>query len=236
MTFTVRALGVSLVALLATGCNGIATSPGMGPSALPVEPFVPHVPTPNPTPPPGPHFALEIAGMPTATDVEPWVGLVTVAADIRIIRPELPVRVVTTCGTLVQTHDLGSGSAPVRCLLPVGVHTIGAVAEMVDGTRYPTAHTVTVRRPVEQPLTIYFDLVDSVAGVGNTITFSVRTVDRAARYHWDFGDGGTDTSRLSSVEHRYTPTGSSYNERVVRVRAADVEGVTLTTGVVVGRW
>ena len=221
---------VFMATLLAvTGCGGVQSSP-VAPTPPPVA--LPE-PTPPPSPPPGPHFALEIVPLNQATyDGDPWVGTVSVIMSRTIISPEKPARVVTTCGNLVQTHALGSGSVRVSCLLPVGLHSIEAVAEMGDGRSYPTAITVTV---LPTPVTIvtvplYYDVVLS-SHEWTDVAFGTQTFT-GAEYRWDFGDGTTAATLLNGADHRYTrPT----KERTASVRIVK-DGRTLATGSVIGRW
>jgi hypothetical protein len=227
-----RTLTLAALALVVTGCNDILpTAPSkMDPAFANLQPYAPMPPLPNP---PGPHFALEIQGPSTATEREPWRGVVFVGANINIPRPELPVRVITTCGGTVQNHQFSSGSVPFSCLLPLGVQTITAVAQMADGTHHGNDFLVTVNRVILPPLQVFYDVVESHANRGNTVIFSVRTVERADSYRFDFGDGsGTTVTGLPYATHRYE---NGSQERRVFVRAMEGD-VSLTSGSVVGRW
>lgn len=222
---------VIAITLLVAGCD-VAQSP-VAPS-LPQPVF--------PSPPPavtqaGPHFALEIRALNLTTyEGQPWMGQVSVIMNPTILRAEVPARVVTTCGGVSQAHALGSGSASFSCVLPVGVSSIGAVAEMGDGRRYPTAINATV---IEAPIVsvpLYYDVPLSSRD-WTDVTFGTQTFAEAD-YRWTFGDGETATTRLNGTEHRYEHPGDERaKERTASVRVVRrSDGRTLATGSVVGIW
>lgn len=221
---------VIAITLLAIGCGGVAQSP-VAPS-----PTRPAVASPPPAASgPGPHFALELQAMNAATyEGDLWVGQVSVLVNPQIIRPELPARVVTTCGSETAIHALGSGSTRVSCLLPIGSHNIGAVAEMADGRRFPTAITARVlERPV-QIVPLHYDVPLSSRHWTDVI-FGTQTFT-GAEYRWTFGDGETQTTLLNGTEHRYEHPGDEPSkERTASVLVVK-GGKTLATGSVVGIW
>lgn len=145
-----RIMLASVTLLAVAACGGVAQSP-VAPS-----PTAPFIPSPPPiVPPAGPHFALELqsqSNMPVSAG-SAWLGLVTVAANPAILRPNMPATVTIGCGAEMKAvHGFTSGTAPFSCLLGEGTHTITARATMASGIVYATGMSVAILpAPVPTP-------------------------------------------------------------------------------------
>ncbi len=129
-----------------------------------------------------------------------------------------------------------AGGAPVAtfllertCVFPAfGTYTVTGTAVTANGWTTSATTTVTVPIPAPEVVDIFFALVHSSASV----SFSVRSVDDATRYHWTFDETDVDTTILSHVRYTFTPPS---RERTITVRATDGDR-TLATGSVSGIW
>ncbi len=135
-----------------------------------------------------------------------------------------------------------AGGAPVAtfllertCVFPAfGTYTVTGTAVTANGWTTSATTTVTVPKPIPAPevVDIFFALVHS-SPTENVVSFSVRSVNDATRYHWTFDETDVDTTILSRVRYTFTPPS---RERTVTVRATDGDGRTLATGAVSGIW
>lgn len=228
----------AILAIFTAGCNGISASP-TAPSLQPVG--VPEAPVQFQ---PRPHFTLTIqpvSSVPTLVG-DAWRGLVTVTPTISIVRPDLPVQVVTSCGTQTRTYrGVSSGDIFFSCLLGLGAHHVTARAETSDGHAVTAVTTATVAYPDAVIVPLHYAVILSSGAIGSSpawtdVTFSVRTVDYAHRHHWDFGDGSVDTTIQSSVDHRFVKPSTGTNDRIVTVRVVADDGRLVATGRVIGKW
>jgi hypothetical protein len=230
-----RFIAVVAAAVLLASCGSGNQSSPVAPTIVTERLLV--GPSAQPTPPPGPHFALEISPAASVTfEGEPWRGSVAVLPNISILNAEMPARVVTTCGAVRHTLPAMASGAPFSCLLPVGTHSIGAVAEMADGRRFPTAINATVVQAPVAVVRVYYDVPLSSRD-WTDVVFGTQTF-AGAEYRWAFGDGATATTLLNGTEHRYEHPGSeSTKERTVTVQIVRLsDSRTLATGSVSGRW
>jgi hypothetical protein len=138
---TLSTLGVCV---LLAGCGGVQSSP-VAPTVIRETVFV--GPPASPAPPPGPHFALELAALSSGAvrAGEAWHGLVTVTANPAIVRPALPTGVSVACGRETKAFPgFSSGTASFSCVLEEGTHAVTARAQMADGLVYATGLAVTI--------------------------------------------------------------------------------------------
>lgn len=226
---------LAIALAIATGCTGMAASP-TAPSMTPAQSSA-AAPTEHVSMP-WPHFTLQVqpaSSGPTLVG-EAWRGLVMVTPILAIVRPELPVRVVTMCGEYRRTYEgMRSGEVFFSCDLPVGEHRVLAQAETADGRTVTASVVAIISYPKPIVVPIYYTVPFS-SRTWTDVGFSVRTFEEADRHQWDFGDGVIGTTRLPFVDHRYIVPATGNTERVATVSITAADGRLIATGRVVGIW
>jgi hypothetical protein len=105
---------------------------------------------------------------------------------------------------------------------------VTATAFTANGWRTSASTAVTVGAVALPPLVITtaFDMTRPDVAIW---TFSTSALPGATKYHWNFDDGGVDTTWLPTVQHGYTEE----DEQRVTVTAVDANGRELSSGAVI---
>ncbi len=139
----------------------------------------------------------------------------------------------TSDGDTIQgyTWNFGDGTAPRTTFAPTTTHAFAStgapnvtltITDAGSATSAPVAHALDVKpppdtappdtAPPDTAPTAHFSFLPKIPRAGQTVAFdgsgsSDGDGDAISSYHWDFGDGLTQTTATPKTSHRYTRAG-----------------------------
>jgi PKD repeat protein len=232
MRFKAMYVVVAIVTAIAVAGCVTQPSPGMPPTAIPVTPVVPAIPSPDlPTTVPSPLSTFPVSSGTTAVSVPRPIAAYSTNATLGKVPLAVRFTDESSGSPLQWEWDFGDGEIsheqnPVHTYAIPGTYTITLRAANSGGSDIERKmYSITVNPAYQSPGASFSANPPSMAQPF-TIQFLDRSTGPPTNWYWTFGDGGT------SVEQNPLHSYSGLGTYTVTLEAGNDAGTSMTTGYV----